>query len=96
MQFFHRGCHYIHFPPFFLQKDSRYLEVKDIESKEEERSKKQYPFERIATCLLEKLSVFIVYGQDRQICCGGHFQSQPCLNVSTNDGLNPLSVPVFF
>lgn len=28
---------------FFLQKDSRHLEVKDIESKEEERSKKQYP-----------------------------------------------------
>ncbi|KAK2556060.1 THO complex subunit 2 [Acropora cervicornis] len=83
-------------PKVKSEKDSRYLEVKDIESKEEERSKKQYPFERIATCLLEKLSVFIVYGQDRQICCGGHFQSQQCLNVSTNDRLNPLSVPVFF
>lgn len=79
-----------------MYKDSRRFNVKDSESKEEERSKKQYPLSEI-----ERMPVFTVYGpytggQDRQISCGGHFQSQHCLNVSTNDELNPRSVPVPF
>lgn len=70
--------------PLFLYKDSRRFKVKDSESKEEERSKKQYPLKE-----LETMSVFTVYGpftggQDRQISCGGHFQSQHCLNVFFN------------
>lgn len=83
------------FPPF-LYKNSRRFKVKDSESKEDERSKKQYPLKE-----LETMSVFTVYspytgGQDRQNSCEGNFQSQLCLNVSTNDGLNPWSVPVPF